>query len=189
MSTIVLRDGDADARHREEVGEKDQAEEWYGGMETAGPYEIEDEGRFTGMFQGILDLGLTKNLEEIEEAIMDWEQEIEDYEKQTTQTIADHSTRGILTKQLPEELKLQLQLQSSILNTYEKTKKCLTDYLLAKQVWSEKKNKDKDEIDVDAIACRVCGGKNPWGKQGYKRRKGKGTGKWYDNGKGKGTGK
>ena len=127
-------------------------------------YEVEDEGRFTGMFQSILDLELPKKLEEIEEAIMDWEQEIKDYEEQTNQTVADHLMRGILQKQLPEELKLQVQLQSSILNTYDKTKKFLTDYLMAKKVWSKKKT--KDDMDVDAIGWKDYGGKNPWGKQG-----------------------
>lgn len=169
-------------------------------------YGAEGSGRYTNTFQMILQYDLGTTLGGLEDAILISEEDVEEYEDQADAVVQDDLMRGVLMKGLPEKLKENAQLQSSLLDTYEKLRKYAPDYVYARKDWSQKhkKTEEKDvSMDVDGVFWieddkgegkgKGKGKGNDWnwsswdsqGKRGY-GSKGKDKGKGKSKGKGKG---
>ena len=72
-------------------------------------YEKEEDGRHLGMFQMVLALELPDKMDDVEEAILDWENSTKEYEDQSGLALPQQILWGVLVKQFPEVVRTQVR--------------------------------------------------------------------------------
>lgn len=144
-------------------------------------------------------------------ALHQWESELREYERTFKTPFSEDEKIAILAHVSPKELQQSIFMHSDALNTYDKMREYIEQYLVNKNVWKRPQgsqfgltkvtNKNVDDpngpmpMDIGAVAKGGKGnkgdkgkGKGGKGKDSYDQGNKAGTWKWYDSDKGTGKG-
>ena len=140
-------------------------------------YEPATGNRHVGLLQHILNPSFEGDYLD---QLLKWENDVKRYEDSSRERLADSIGTAILLQHSPKDIRVFLQVNASDLKDYQKTRRAVEQYLLAKRSWSRAASsaaaaKDSDAMEVDALTGGKGAGKGnrQKGTKGSKNDSGK----------------
>jgi len=128
---------------------KNGLEAWRLLMSRYEPKDVEAGNRYTAMYMEILNPEFSLELTEIEDSILDWENLIDEYERETEDNVSDMTMKSVLTQNAPKEMQTHLSTNAASLTTYRDTRNAVVAFLRSKRIWAKrlehKSNKEKPQ--------------------------------------------
>ncbi len=93
-------------------------------------YRPESGGRELVLHESVLYPNFPTDTEEFEDALMEWENDIDEYEDASGEEISDKTRISIISRNAPEPLRGHLRLNTGTYKTYEEVKTAILKFLV-----------------------------------------------------------
>jgi 8-oxo-dGTP pyrophosphatase MutT (NUDIX family) len=141
-------------------------------------YEPVEGNKMLADFTGLMDYTFGNDLRTVQEHLLFWETEVEEYESHVREKVQENFKMGVILKGMPDIIREHLTLNLDTLDTYQKQRAMIVKFLKAKRAWStsltkkdawknKSQQKEEDAMDVSEVY-------KGWGKGKGKGKKGKG---------------